>query len=941
MIRFIKKIKDIYTARFVASPGAFSRDTFEGELAYDTSNFFYVTFITLFIWLPCIPHDLRMHPFPEMVIALRYGLTLLSVCLIALKLTNIVKTRTDVMLLLLVTYLLMSTAIITGTSDDHAPAYIGGLTFMVLLPVIAPFRLVFKFVSATLSLLLFFAAGAITGMDFEDTDIAYTINDMIAAYLLALMLSWAQNKLRFEAWRQNITLKFLVEQDERNLENMSELARNSEAASNAKSEFLAKMSHEIRTPMNAIIGMSELALRDDEMSQSARSHLTTIKQAGNNLLSIINDILDFSKIESGKFEITPGSYLFPSLINDVISIIRMKVIDTRVRFVTNIDSNIPCELFGDEIRVRQALLNLLSNAVKYTDSGYVTLVINGEFSDNKTVVLKIDVEDTGKGIKEEDIGRLYDNFVQVDVRNNKGIEGTGLGLAITKRILTAMGGDISVKSEYGKGSVFSVTLPQTFNKPEKTAVVNNALNESVLIYERREIYANSIVHTIDNLGVNCKLVSTDDDFQNELKSGKYTFVFTASHFLDNINTMCANTNPKPRLVQLTTFGETIIENGVRTLAMPVHCTSVANILNGTADSYTYSDNRVKTHRFTAPKARVLVVDDIMTNLKVAEGLMKPYDMQLDFCTSGAKAIRFVEENRYDMVFMDHMMPEMDGVEATKRIRALSGDWHQQMPVIALTANAVSGMRENFLNSGFNDFISKPIDTVKLNSILERWIPKEKRHRIIEEIKPSGSSIEMNAGGCGADIRITGVNTKHGIAATGGTVKGYMETLKIFKDDAAAKIIEIKKSLTNRDFASYTIYVHALKSAAANIGALNLSESAKELEAASKRVDAEYVDTHNPRLLSDLETIIGDIAVITASKQPGSKQAPPIDINTIKAALTGLKAAINAMNGKAIDASIENLQQFTGAEKLGCTIEKIIQAVFIGDYDEALGLIDNL
>ncbi|GBU23579.1 aerobic respiration control sensor protein ArcB [Fibrobacteria bacterium R8-3-H12] len=380
-------------------------------------------------------------------------------------------------------------------------------------------------------------------------------------------------------------------------------------ANKAKSNFLAKMSHEIRTPMNAINGMSELALREN-LPDAAREHIVTIKQAGTNLLSIINDILDISKIESGKLEIVTSKYLFSSLINDVVSIIKTKIADSGLRFDINIDPNIPNSLLGDETRIRQALLNVLSNAVKYTKKGFISLSASAEIKKG-TVLLTINVADSGKGIKPKDLKKLFDEFVQVDMESRKSTEGTGLGLAITKNLLTAMGGDISVQSEYGKGSTFTLKLPQ---KISSDVLFDSLENDSAAI------------------------------------------------------------------------------------------------------------------KFNAPNARVLVVDDIEANLKVAKGLMQPYKMQIDLCQSGIEAIEMVKANSYDLVLMDQMMPEMDGVEATKLIRVMAGEnpHYAELPIIALTANAVSGAKEMLFSNGFSDFLSKPIDTIELNSILEKWIPKGKR-----------------------------------------------------------------------------------------------------------------------------------------------------------------------------------------------------------------------
>jgi len=496
------------------------------------------------------------------------------------------------------------------------------------------------------------------------------------------------------------------------------------ASSKAKSDFLAKMSHEIRTPMNAVIGMAELALREN-MPDIAREYIITIKQAGSNLLSLINDLLDFSKIESGKLEIIPSQYQFSSLIHDVVSIIKMRVVDSNISFVVNIDRNVPNSLFGDETRIRQVLLNVLNNAVKYTKKGFVSFSVNGKI-DKDTAFLTIDVADSGNGIKPEDIEKLFGEFVQIDLAAHKDVEGSGLGLMITKKLVNAMGGDISVQSEYGKGSKFTITLSQKIHSPEPLASIEKPEEKSVLVYEQNKIYVDSIVYTIDSLGVICHKAENDYDLREKLRTKDYAFLFVSYSLLINAKAIIKELESKTQIVVLTEFGKVPSGINLEILTMPAHTISIANILNGVSDRSSYSTNEnASVAQFIAPEASVLIVDDISTNLKVAEGLMLPYKMNIDLRSSGAEAIDAVNEKSYDIVFMDHMMPKMDGIEATKIIR----EKHTELPIIALTANAVVGTKEMFLSNGFNDFLSKPIDTIKLNAILGKWIPKEKQEKL--------------------------------------------------------------------------------------------------------------------------------------------------------------------------------------------------------------------
>jgi signal transduction histidine kinase/CheY-like chemotaxis protein len=491
-----------------------------------------------------------------------------------------------------------------------------------------------------------------------------------------------------------------------------------------KSAFLSQMSHEVRTPMNAVIGMSELALRDQDPGR-VMEYLGGIKQAGHNLLAIINDILDISRIESGTLQITPAPYYFASLLNDVISMIRAQVAEKPVLFIANVDPTIPNALFGDETRIKQILINLLSNAVKYTREGYIALNVRSASRDGKRIFLTFEIADSGIGIKKEDLSAVFDNFVRLDMVKNRGIEGTGLGLVITRNLCRAMGGEVSVTSEYGKGSVFTASVTQLFEETEGLAMVENSTGKQVLCFEEQEIYAESIIKTLDSLHVPVTRCTTRTEFFRELEHGAYPFAFVSAAIVEEAAEKIKSRYLHTSLAVLANPGELVSWHNIPMLIMPAYVVSIANVLNQRTN---FDQQKQRSVHFVVPDARILVVDDIATNVKVAEGLLTLYQPIIHTCYDGHTAVELVKKHHYDLVFLDHMMPGMDGIETVAAIRLLDAPRFRDLPIVAMTANAVFGMKEMFLANGFNDYLAKPIEITKLDAILAKWIPMDKRIR---------------------------------------------------------------------------------------------------------------------------------------------------------------------------------------------------------------------
>jgi signal transduction histidine kinase/DNA-binding NarL/FixJ family response regulator/HPt (histidine-containing phosphotransfer) domain-containing protein len=685
-----------------------------------------------------------------------------------------------------------------------------------------------------------------------------------------------------------------------------------------KSTFLAQMSHEIRTPMNTVLGMSELALREHDPSR-VTDYVGGIKRAAHSLLSIINDILDISRIDAGTLRITPAPYYFASLLNVAISMIRVQVAEKPVVFTANVDAWLPNSLMGDETRIKQILINLLSNAVKYTHEGFIALDIQGALQDRKTVRFTIKVSDSGVGIRKNDMRILFENFVRLDLEQNRGIEGAGLGLVITRNLCRAMGGDVEVQSEYGKGSVFTATILQQFDDDEGIARVENALTKRVLCFEERDLYAASVMRTLETLGVPAKRCAEREEFFRELDRGGYQFAFVTANIaeetVDRIKTGFLPTNP----VLLANPGEMVSSHNIPMLTMPVYATPAANVLNNRS---IFDQRKQRSVRFIAPGARVLIVDDIATNVKVAEGLLSLYQPVIDSCFDGRTAVELVRKHHYDVVFLDHMMPGMDGIETASAIRALKEERFLSLPLIALTANAIFGMREMFLQNGFNDYLAKPIEMTKLDEILLRWIPGNKQVRVSGLAEPDGfsgntappyrrftggESAEPDAAGTSGNsapsgelaasgdlssmgeqaapvfaglppvdstgsVPIAGVDIMEGMNLTGSSTWAmYRDILALYGQDAASRLEYLRAMPDETSLPTFITQVHALKGASASIGASAIAQMAADLQNAGKTGDLAAVQEQIGPFCRELEALITQIRAVLADSAGGAAE----------------------------------------------------------------------
>ena len=512
-----------------------------------------------------------------------------------------------------------------------------------------------------------------------------------------------------------------AEEKVRESDALREAKNMAEQANRAKSDFLANMSHEIRTPINAIMGMNEMVLRESK-DEEIRGFAVNIQSASKTLLSLINDILDFSKIEAGKMEIIPAPYDVAVFLNDVVNMTEVKAKQKQLDFQVEIDQKLPSILFGDEVRNRQIIVNILNNAVKYTKCGTVRFLVEGIWEET-VFKLKMQVSDSGIGIREEDLNKLFEGFQRLDLEQNRNIEGTGLGLAITHSLVEQMNGRMEVTSEYGKGSVFTVYLTQ--------------------------------------------------DIKDDRPIGDFRERF------------------KEMAKQEATYKES----------------------------------------FVAPDAKVLVVDDNEMNLAVVKALLKQTDLQITTCMSGAECLEMAAKESFDVILLDHMMPEMDGIETLARLRQ-SDNKCKETPVIALTANAIEGAKAEYIKAGFANYLSKPIEGAELERMLLQYLPRDKVSQSQKEANHDRDDIPVET-----QETEPLINTETGLRYCVSSEEFYKEMLELFCNSYDENVTKITEAFQAEDWKTYTVFVHALKSTSLNIGGEQLSKAAKELEHAGKAVQA--------------------------------------------------------------------------------------------------------
>ncbi|MDR1755011.1 MAG: response regulator [Eubacterium sp.] len=747
-----------------------------------------------------------------------------------------------------------------------------------------------------------------------------------------------------------------IEERDRMLQAALEEAKN---ANNAKGDFLAKISHEMRTPLNAIIGLSEITLDNLSLDVDAKSNLEKIYNSGSTLLSIVNDILDISKIQSGKFEIFPNQYDVPSMVNDAVLQNVLRIGSRPIQFVLDIDDCMLARLFGDELRIKQIISNLLSNAIKYTEEGMVKLGIGCERSGDD-VWMTIRVSDTGIGIRTEHVDKLFSDYEQLGDTSFHQVGGTGLGLAITKRLAEAMDGSINVKSEYGSGSVFTVKIRQSY---VNDTVIGIEVMESLKRFQYSASKLNRNSHTnriqipyarvlvvddnITNLdvakgllkpygmGVDCVTGGQDAIRAIRDEKTRYNAIFmdhmmpgmdgieAAKIIREEIGTEYAKNIPIIALTANAVAGseDVFLSKGFQAfISKPIDIAKLDSVIN----HWIRNKSLEKTERqnivssvipskdyldFTAPDAEILIVDDNETNLKVATELMKPLQMRIDTASGGAEALRMVRQKQYDIIFMDHMMPEMDGIETVTRLRQTEDEYYHNVPVIALTANENSGVKEKFLLAGMNDFVSKPINIKIICEKVKKWLPKKLLHD--KDLRHTiNKTDELPV--------IDGINTADGVRYSG-TKELFISLLGDFYKIIDLKADKIEKYLTDGKLRDLTIEVHALKNTARTIGARELYKGFLLLEQYGNEEDIDALKREMPAVM---EQYRGFKKILRPFGKAQEHEKKATTAKELIALLEKIKFSMRSFDLGSADEALESLEKLQIPEECKAHVEML-------------------
>lgn len=698
-----------------------------------------------------------------------------------------------------------------------------------------------------------------------------------------------------------------------------------------KDDFLANVSHEIRTPINTICGISEIMLKND-VPIEMKEDILNIQSAGRNLMSVVGDILDYSELQEGEFEIIEENYYISSTIYDIINMSMAKKSEKNLEFIVDCDANMPSVLTGDEQKIRRVIMNLVNNAIEFTSEGCVAVYF-GFRREEYGVNLIVTISDTGIGMSKESVENLFKKFSQADMGRTRKKGGVGLGLAIAQTLVNRMGGFITVKSELGKGSEFRIVIPQKIYDEKPIVEFTEKADVSAAVYINmeqfthpyiRERYTNMISRMVEQLNVKCHVCRNLQELKRlEKREGFGEIFISFMEYQEDPLYFERLARRNTVYIILEHFEDAKIQNKrLVKIYKPFFVLSIVSALRNVLqeDGKPYVD--VENHRLYVPDAQVLIVDDNQMNIRVVEGLMRSYGVQVSYALSGQEGIEMLESKKYDIVFLDHMMPGMDGIETFHHIRRKHDSYFKEVPIIALTANAIAGAREMFIKEGFNDFLAKPVESSVLQRILKKYIPKDKQKSLDEEFMIEEINNENSE-----NLVIGDLDIDKGIMYCGNK-ENYLEILTSQRDSGLDILQQVQVTYEKEDWKNYVILVHGIKSAMMSIGAVNLSEMAKGLEIAGKAEDYEYIHKNHLSMTVEYKRIMKVLDECNYLERKAEVETPEnkpeLSITEFEARLVELENVLYEFDAGKVLPILDTLKEYTYS---GMDLEQELKPVY--------------
>ena len=731
---------------------------------------------------------------------------------------------------------------------------------------------------------------------------------------------------------------------ERSKKQLKESSQIIETARLNKSRFLANVTHEIRTPMNAIIGMNELILRED-LDPESRELAENIKRSSNQLLKIINNILEFSKLDSNKMELYPVKYDFRELISEIISDVSTEYASENTEFLARIDPNIPKTLFGDNLRIKQVFMYLLFSTVHKLPHSRMLMEVKGEVdTTTNTVMLSATISESGFGLSEVEIEAMLSAYTRYDSRQKSDYKGMGLELSICKEILELMGGSLSIKSVEGVGMAVHFEFLNYIIEDTPLVKVSTFSEYSILIYTKNPEDQDVWVDILGHFSLYPNFVSGPNAFRQAIENRRYTHIFIDDIFYPILKDTIKSAQIIDEVYVLTEAGSIYSDfDNCKILRKPMTCICVGNALNNAWDAANYKVAQ-KREAVTYPEGKIIIVDDSVVNLKVLEGMLQTFNVNITKCKSGAEALDVLEKEEYDLIILDQRMPEMDGIELLHFIRKLDNA-NSMVPILCATADFGPEVSRMLLNEGFQDYLAKPVRRFYLERMLRKYMPPELAVNIeVDDIRTSEPEANDHKEEETANPKV--INFETGLANVGGQTEAFSSVVNAYYREGKNKVLLVPELLAGNDIGNYVIEVHALKSSSAAIGADGMAVKFRELEFAGKAQNIEFLESHTDSVMKTFVEVLeivrnylverGEFEEDYVISEPEGEEVP-LDLSV----LDNIIDSLSNFNIKETEEAVSECVTVNYGQDVNGVFRDVKSSLEIFDYHKAKDLLTDL